>query len=199
MARVALDYPVKAQSPGFGPATQGGSMTNVTTLLGVKNLWKAGYTGDGIDVAVIDTGVAPISSLNASDKVVVGPDLSFESQSANAQFLDSYGHGTAMAGIIAGREVAKGSGAGYAADNTSFYGMAPDARIISLKLADRGPVDQPPVGTQLSHAQHARARTEQRLAGTCHGRAGPGARSRAVRPQRTSWAPGSARSSPASC
>jgi serine protease AprX len=56
--------------------------------------------------------------------------------------LDSYGHGTAMAGIIAGREVAKGSGASYAADNTNFYGMAPDARIISLKLADRsGAVD----------------------------------------------------------
>jgi serine protease AprX len=42
-----------------------------------------------------------------------------------------------MAGIIAGRETPAGTGFGYAVDAANdFYGMAPDARILSLKLAD---------------------------------------------------------------
>src|SRR6185312_12133280 len=80
--------------------------------------------------------------LKDSAKVVVGPDLSFESQDPDLTFLDTYGHGTHMAGIIAGREVAKGTGASYAADTTNFYGMAPDSRLVSLKIADnQGAVD----------------------------------------------------------
>ena len=95
-------------------------------------------TGAGQRVAVIDTGVAPVSGLLDPAKVVVGPDLSFESQDIDTRYLDTYGHGTNMAGIIAGREVAAGDGAAYAADTSNYYGMAPDARLVSLKLADHG-------------------------------------------------------------
>lgn len=139
---VARDYEVQPQSLGYDYTTQQGSLTNVTAWTGAKNVWKAGYTGNGIDVALLDTGVAPVTALAASDKVVVGPDLSFESQSASARYLDSYGHGTVMGSIIAGRETPKSNGTTYANDNTNFYGMAPDARLISVKLADRsGAVD----------------------------------------------------------
>jgi serine protease AprX len=135
---VAPDGQVKAQSLGFTPSGQPGSMTNVTDFTGAKEFWKAGYTGKNIDVAIIDTGVAPVSGLTDPAKVVVGPDLSFESQLDSTRFLDTYGHGTNMAGIIAGRETAQASGATYAADSTNFYGMAPDARLVSIKLADHG-------------------------------------------------------------
>lgn len=139
---VAQDYKVRPQSLGFDPAPQQGSMTNITQWVGAQNMWKAGYTGNGIGVALLDTGVAPVPALAASDKVIVGADLSFESQTTSARYLDSYGHGTAMGGIIAGRETAKSTGANYAADKTNFYGMAPDARLVSVKLADRsGAVD----------------------------------------------------------
>jgi serine protease AprX len=139
---VARDYTVRPQSLGFDYTTQQGAMTNVTQWTGAENMWKAGYTGNGIDVALLDTGVTPVPALAASDKVVVGPDLSFESQTADARYLDSYGHGTAMGGIIAGRETAKSNGTNYANDNSNFYGMAPDARLVSVKLADRyGGVD----------------------------------------------------------
>jgi serine protease AprX len=139
---VAPDRKVKTQSLGFTASAVPGAMTNVTRITGANTAWTSGATGSGVDVALIDTGVAPVSSLKATDKVVVGPDLSFESQNPNWLYLDTYGHGTHMASIIGGREVAKGTGSAYAADTTNFYGMAPDSRILSLKLADnQGAVD----------------------------------------------------------
>ncbi len=77
--------------------------------------------GTGIDVALIDTGVAPVSGLDG-DKVVHGPDLSMEGTSPEVAFLDTYGHGTHMAGIIAG-------------DRAGHEGIAPGARIVSVKVA----------------------------------------------------------------
>src|SRR5204862_7491902 len=88
------------------------------------------YTGKGIDVAVIDTGFTPVAGLNAPGKVVNAPDPSLESQNPSLQYLDSNGHGTFMAGLIAGND---GQPGGY-------RGVAPDARIVSLKVgvADGG-------------------------------------------------------------
>ena len=40
------------------------SMQNMTAADGVQTWWNAGYTGKGVDVAVIDTGVAPVTGLN---------------------------------------------------------------------------------------------------------------------------------------
>jgi serine protease AprX len=139
---VARDYTVRPQALGYDYTTQPGSLTNVTAWTGAKNVWKAGYTGNGIDVALLDTGVSPVPALASSEKVVVGPDLSFESQTSGARYLDSYGHGTVMGSIIAGRETPKADGTTYANDNTHFYGVAPDSRLVSVKLADRsGAVD----------------------------------------------------------
>jgi serine protease AprX len=95
-------------------------------------------TGEGVTVAVIDTGVAPVEGLSTAGKVVNGPDLSFESQALGTRYLDGYGHGTHMAGIIAGRdsEVSDGS----LSDPRNFVGMAPGARILNMKVgtADGG-------------------------------------------------------------
>src|SRR5215510_8811774 len=59
------------------------SMYNVTLQTGVQSWWNAGYTGAGVDVAVIDSGVAPVEGLGAPGKVFYGPDLSLESQNPN--------------------------------------------------------------------------------------------------------------------
>ncbi len=139
---VSADAPVRMTALGYDPATQNGSMTKVTAITGAQQAWRWGWTGAGVDVALLDTGVAPVAGLTGADKVVVGPDLSFESQSPSLRHLDTYGHGTHMAGIIAGREGARRSGWDYAADTKNFYGMAPDARVVSVKLADHdGAVD----------------------------------------------------------
>jgi serine protease AprX len=139
---VVADREMHTASLGFNPSSQSGSMTNVTRLTGAQGLWKSGITGAGVDVAVIDSGVAPVPGLSDAAKVVVGPDLSFESQDGDLRYLDTYGHGTHMAGIIAGRAAPKGSGTQYAADTGNFYGMAPDARLVEVKVADHdGAVD----------------------------------------------------------
>src|SRR4029079_11488436 len=78
-----------------------------------------------IDVAIIDSGVAPVMGLDGRNKVVYGPDLSLESQAPALTNLDTLGHGTLMAGLIAGND---GTAGGY-------RGLAPDARLLSLKVA----------------------------------------------------------------
>jgi serine protease AprX len=131
--------PAHAGSSKFNPVSDPGSMYNTTVMTGARDFWKAGYTGTGVDVALIDSGIAPVDGLNNAAKVVNGPDLSFESQYSNLRYLDTYGHGTHMAGIIGGRDSGVTS---YATDTTHFLGMAPDSRILSLKVADaHGAVD----------------------------------------------------------
>jgi serine protease AprX len=86
--------------------------------------------GKGVGVAVIDTGVVPVPGLPAS-RIRNGPDLSFESQSPDLRYLDTNGHGTHMAGIIAGKDTAAG-----------YTGIAPGVKITSVKVgAANGAVD----------------------------------------------------------
>jgi serine protease AprX len=117
---------------GYDVANDEGSLSFVRDTMHVTDAWKAGYTGKGVDVALIDSGVAQIPGLT-SGNVVDGPDLSFESQYSDVRYRDTFGHGTHMASIIAGRDTA-GTPAQYAA-STGFLGMAPDARIVSIKVA----------------------------------------------------------------
>ena len=116
-----------------------GSMVNAAKWYGAQDAYgktdSRGYkiTGRGIDVAVIDTGVAPVPGLNTVGKVINGPDLSFESQVSSTRHLDGYGHGTHMAAIIAGRDSAVR--AGHEKDDDHFVGIAPDSRIVNVKVA----------------------------------------------------------------
>ena len=126
---------------GYDPATDGGSLSMITRIVGAQDLWEKGYTGKGVDVAVIDTGVTRVPGLSLAGKVLDGPDLSFESQKTEFAHLDTFGHGTNMASIIAGSDVAPGSktscatclGTSPYSDTTKFVGVAPEARIISVK------------------------------------------------------------------
>ena len=131
---VAVAAPARAAA-AYTPATDVGSLFNTTLMTGAQQYWKAGFTGKGVDVAVIDSGVAPVPDLDGPDKLYHGPDVSFEAQEPELAHLDTYGHGTHMAGIIAGRGANAVAGR-YAGDSANFLGMAPDARIVSLKAAD---------------------------------------------------------------
>jgi subtilase family protein len=113
------------------------SLWNISRLTGANTMWISGYTGAKIDVALIDSGVAPVTGLSDPAKLVHGPDLTPESQNPATANLDTFGHGTHMAGIIAGRDPgADLSAVAYGTDTTSLVGVAPDARIVSVKAAD---------------------------------------------------------------
>jgi serine protease AprX len=115
-----------------GSAAQVGSLSTIANqVTGASALWGSGATGKGVDVALVDSGVVPVDGL-AAGKVVYGPDLTQES-GTQTQNLDTYGHGTHMAGIIAGRDAGAAS---YAGNTSDFVGMAPDSRIVSIKIAD---------------------------------------------------------------
>jgi serine protease AprX len=121
------------QTLGYDTAKDDGSMQLIEQTIHAQDAWKKGYTGKGVDVALIDSGVSPVDGLN-NGNVVNGPDLSFDSQYPNLTDLDGFGHGTHLASIIAGRDFS-GSPAQYASNNSQYLGVAPDARIISLKVA----------------------------------------------------------------
>ncbi|MEU4623553.1 S8 family serine peptidase [Actinoplanes sp. NPDC023801] len=122
------------------------TLRDVNTTIGAPAVWARKdasgrpLTGQGVGVALIDSGVAPVKGLGQPGKVVNGPDLSFESQALNLRNQDTFGHGTHMAGIIAGRdpEVATGN----ENDPRYFVGVAPGAHLVNLRVASAdGAVD----------------------------------------------------------
>ena len=124
--RVTLNTPVD----GWEPTTDAGSSYNLANLTGARSFWNRGATGTGIDVAVVDSGVSPVEGLSGANKLLNGPDLSFDSQDPEYANRDGFGHGTHMAGLIAGNDTTAAPSSGR------FVGMAPGARIVSVKVAD---------------------------------------------------------------
>jgi serine protease AprX len=127
---VTPDVVMHLQGSTYSPATDPGSPTSLQAATGATTYWQNGYYGQGVGVAVIDSGVVPQNGLN---RVYYGPDLSPEVSDTSLKFLDTYGHGTFMASLIAGRADAASRPYTNAAN---FVGMAPEATLISVKVAD---------------------------------------------------------------
>jgi subtilisin family serine protease len=128
-----------ASAAVYDPSLDPYSMKAMTENIGAPAFWDAGITGAGVDVAVIDTGVAPVEGLSTPGKIIHGPDLSLESQAPNLAHLDTNGHGTFIAGLIAGKDSTLQQP--YSQAPAGMYrGVAPDARIVSVKVgtADGG-------------------------------------------------------------
>jgi serine protease AprX len=94
-------------------------------------LQAAGDSGKGVTVALVDTGVTPMAD-TSSQLVSVAQDPFGISHAPCINFAgdgtcnDLYGHGTFIAGLIAG------SGA---ASSGEYAGVAPDAKVLSVKIA----------------------------------------------------------------
>ena len=141
IVEVTPDGPVQLTSSSYSPTTNPGSLYSVEQSLGVDQAWQDGYTGSGVGVALLDTGVNPVVGLAGSGQIINGPDLSFDNASSSLRYLDANGHGTFMAGIIAGRDPGATSGH-YAGDTTDFLGIAPDSHIVNVKVGSaNGAVD----------------------------------------------------------
>ncbi|MGY1778680.1 S8 family serine peptidase [Geodermatophilus sp. SYSU D00804] len=135
---VATAGPAGAAPLGYDVSAKG-SLYHIAQAVGAHDSYRAGFTGRGIGVALIDTGVTEVPGLDTGN-VVNGPDLSFDSQDPELAHRDAYGHGTHLASIIAGRDVA-GTPVSYT-DPGRFNGIAPDATLVDVKVgASDGAVD----------------------------------------------------------
>jgi serine protease AprX len=118
-----------------------GSLYTVENAIGARSVWRQRdsanrqITGQGVTVALLDSGADPVSGLDGDGKLSYGPDLSIESNGVLID-QDTYGHGTHMAGIIAGRDAAALTDKTIAGlDPSVQLGVAPDASLLSMKLA----------------------------------------------------------------
>jgi serine protease AprX len=116
---VTPDAPVNVQSTpvSTGPHTPSDAFLDQT---GATQLAQDGDTGQGVTVAVVDTGIDNLPDF--AGRLVGGVDLT----GANDPFQDGYGHGTFVAGLIAGDG---------ASSNGQYSGEAPGANLVSVKVA----------------------------------------------------------------
>lgn len=91
------------------------------------------YTGSGIAVAVIDSGVNAHRDLNTIGLLQLSRIAYSQSfVPGDSSTGDKYGHGTHIAGLIAGNG-ASSTGSSYL---HTFAGLAPDAKIVNLRVLD---------------------------------------------------------------
>ena len=90
-------------------------MDRVKRLVNADMVYRLGYTGKGVRIALLDTGVFQHRELR--EKIIFFKDY----VNNKAVCYDDNGHGTHIAGIICGKEC----------------GMAPDAQLLVFKILDK--------------------------------------------------------------
>lgn len=118
---VEEDIPTSASLAAFSTYNDPGLMGDSSqyqwqhVAVGSPYAWQQGYTGSGIKVAVIDSGVSPHDDLVIKDN---------SDQSGSGSSEDGLGHGTHVAGII-----------GATADNhLGGAGIAPDCELYNIRV-----------------------------------------------------------------
>ncbi|MGH2892459.1 MAG: S8 family peptidase, partial [Solirubrobacteraceae bacterium] len=99
-----------------------------------SGLWPLS-TGSGVGVAVIDTGITGdipdfrTSRWDSTSRVIASAVIDPNASTA----ADTYGHGTAVAGLVAGNSDVRGDGDPL---QDQYAGSAPNANLISIKVAN---------------------------------------------------------------
>ncbi|CAL9471540.1 hypothetical protein SUDANB178_02814 [Streptomyces sp. enrichment culture] len=97
------------------------SLDKSVPQIGAPTAWKAGYTGKGVKVAVLDTGV-DTRHVDLKDQVIASRNFTTAADAA-----DHFGHGTHVASIVAGTGAKSGG---------KYKGVAPDAKLLNGKVLD---------------------------------------------------------------
>ena len=149
-ARVTRDLPAigggavtvqKGQGAGWWSAIAGGAATLRTGVeriwldakrqptldrsvprIGAPTAWQAGFTGKGVTVAVLDSGV------DATHPDLAGKVSDARNFTEEPDATDDVGHGTHVASTVAGTGAASGG---------RYRGVAPDATLVSGKVCGR--------------------------------------------------------------
>ncbi len=113
------DSVVVAEDRTFSVAGLSADSTGASTVRQTLGLDATGTEGAGVTVALVDTGVADVADL--SDAVAGHVDVT------GTGVGDAFGHGTFMAGLIAGNGASSGG---------RYTGVAPGASLLDVKVAD---------------------------------------------------------------
>jgi serine protease AprX len=139
--RLAAADGVKAVTPDGAVEPQDVKASDLLTAYpfstAATQSWSASLpaTGKGVGVAVIDTGIAGdlrdfrVAQYDSRSRVVATAQINPSSTKAG----DQYGHGTHVAGIIAGNSFNRSS---LDPLNGKYAGIAPDASLIDVKVSD---------------------------------------------------------------
>lgn len=124
---IVVTQPTAAVAADCNPVSQEGNLDHTPwgqARMNAERVWPL-TRGKGVKVAVIDSGVSDAHPV-LDGKVDFGTDYvePEEGQSKVGADCDLVGHGTSIAGIIAGREDKK----------SPFAGMAPDAELMSIRI-----------------------------------------------------------------
>jgi serine protease AprX len=95
-------------------------LDQASPIVGAPQVWSLGYTGKGVKVAIVDTGIDG-SHPDLKGRIVDFKDYVGSKTSA----YDDFGHGTHVTGIIGGNG---------AASNGKYKGIAPEVSFIGIKV-----------------------------------------------------------------
>ena len=110
-----------------------GALDYANETINANIAFQAGFDGTGVGVAIIDSGIKLVPDLNGAGKRNSSRVVYSESfLDGSSDTSDPYGHGTHVAGIVAG-DGKQSDGGRFA---YTFRGVAPDAQIINLKVLD---------------------------------------------------------------
>ena len=128
LAELASDAEVEYISPD---RPLGNTLDNSTGAVLANYAWGLGLDGTGVGVAVIDSGIHGVDDLKGSTGKTSRVVASFDTIGGGTD--DKYGHGTHVAGIIAGNAAAS-----ICKDCTrAMRGMAPNITLINFHALDQ--------------------------------------------------------------
>ncbi|MDX1659974.1 MAG: S8 family serine peptidase [Nitriliruptorales bacterium] len=114
---IAPDSQLEVHSQEF----EDGAVQAATAATNAPTAWAEGNDGEGVGVVLVDTGISEHPDLG--DRVIAAIDFTEEQDG-----LDHHGHGTFLAGLVAG----DGSESGGV-----NAGVAPGAHLVSVKVAGK--------------------------------------------------------------
>lgn len=106
----------------------GKTSTDYPEVVGADVVWDAGVTGDGVTIAVLDTGIVKLPSIKKdadgnSGRVVAWADMIESSDKP----VDPNGHGSHVAGVMVNSDLG---------GDDHWNGVAPNADLVAIRVLD---------------------------------------------------------------
>lgn len=100
-------------------------ITDNIEKIGARSLWSDGFIGEGVVIAVLDTGCST-EHPDLRDQIIGGYNFTSDYAGNPEVFEDLNGHGTHVAGVIAA-----------AHNNNSLIGTAPGVKLLIVKVLNK--------------------------------------------------------------